>query len=146
MRYARSGDRMGLVAAEIFWRSYENLVKSEFGGLTEFRGELGRARMGISQLQRHSGFGLIRRCPKTQRESALMIKSRFVPTIAVWNLNFPICDRGKSAWLETKSRTADTPACREVILGRLAQLVRAPRLHRGGRGFESLSAHPRITK
>ncbi len=25
--------------------------------------------------------------------------------------------------------------------GRLAQLVRAPRLHRGGRGFESLSAH-----
>jgi hypothetical protein len=25
--------------------------------------------------------------------------------------------------------------------GRLAQLVRAPRLHRGGRGFESLTAH-----
>lgn len=26
-------------------------------------------------------------------------------------------------------------------VGRLAQLARAPRLHRGGRGFESLSAH-----
>src|SRR3954469_7466690 len=26
-------------------------------------------------------------------------------------------------------------------LGRLAQLVRAPRLHRGSRGFESLTAH-----
>lgn len=26
--------------------------------------------------------------------------------------------------------------------GLLAQLVRAPRLHRGGRGFESLTAHP----
>ena len=25
--------------------------------------------------------------------------------------------------------------------GRLAQLARAPRLHRGGRGFEPLSAH-----
>jgi hypothetical protein len=25
--------------------------------------------------------------------------------------------------------------------GRLAQLVRAPRLHRGGRGFEPLTAH-----
>ncbi len=25
---------------------------------------------------------------------------------------------------------------------RLAQLVRAPRLHRGGPGFESLSVHP----
>ena len=29
-----------------------------------------------------------------------------------------------------------------LLDGRLAQLVRAPRLHRGGRGFESLSAHP----
>ena len=29
-----------------------------------------------------------------------------------------------------------------VIAGRLAQLARAPRLHRGGRGFESLIAHP----
>ncbi len=29
----------------------------------------------------------------------------------------------------------------ENILGRLAQLARASRLHRGGRGFESLSAH-----
>src|SRR5262245_42873736 len=27
------------------------------------------------------------------------------------------------------------------VRGRLAQLVRAPRLHRGGRGFESLIAH-----
>lgn len=26
-------------------------------------------------------------------------------------------------------------------IGHLAQLVRAPRLHRGGRGFESLGAH-----
>ena len=28
-------------------------------------------------------------------------------------------------------------------LGRLAQLARAPRLHRGGLGFESLTAHHR---
>ena len=28
-----------------------------------------------------------------------------------------------------------------IRLGRVAQLVRAPRLHRGGQGFESLSAH-----
>lgn len=28
-----------------------------------------------------------------------------------------------------------------IILGRLAQLVRASRLHREGRGFESLSDH-----
>ena len=28
-----------------------------------------------------------------------------------------------------------------ALFGHLAQLVRAPRLHRGGRGFESLSAH-----
>ena len=27
------------------------------------------------------------------------------------------------------------------MFGRLAQLARAPRLHRGGRGFEPLSAH-----
>lgn len=29
----------------------------------------------------------------------------------------------------------------QSIYGRLAQLARAPRLHRGGRGFEPLSAH-----
>ena len=68
-------------------------------------------------------------------------KSLFIPTLPASTLNFPIYDRVKSPWLETKSRTADTPACREVVLGRLAQLVRAPRLHRGGRGFEPLSAH-----
>jgi hypothetical protein len=28
------------------------------------------------------------------------------------------------------------------LYARLAQLVRAPRLHRGGPGFESLSVHP----
>ena len=28
-----------------------------------------------------------------------------------------------------------------IFHGRLAQLARAPRLHRGGRGFESLIAH-----
>ena len=61
---------------------------------------------------------------------------------------FPISGRGHRASLETKSRTADTPACPVMCEcefattpGRLAQLVRAPRLHRGGRGFESLSAH-----
>src|SRR3990167_2810589 len=31
-------------------------------------------------------------------------------------------------------------------IGRLAQLVRAPRLHRGGLGFESLSAYLRVSK
>jgi hypothetical protein len=30
---------------------------------------------------------------------------------------------------------------REGVRGRLAQLVRAPRLHRGGRRFESCTAH-----
>lgn len=30
------------------------------------------------------------------------------------------------------------------MVGRIAQLVRAPLLHRGGRGFESLSAHTGI--
>ncbi len=29
----------------------------------------------------------------------------------------------------------------QILQGRLAQLVRAPRLHRGGLGFESLSAY-----
>ena len=44
--------------------------------------------------------------------------------------------------LENNRRTADTSACLiHSDAGRLAQLVRAPRLHRGGRGFESLSAH-----
>ena len=28
-----------------------------------------------------------------------------------------------------------------IATGRIAQLVRAPRLHRGGQGFESLCAH-----
>ena len=58
-----------------------------------------------------------------------------------FSLNFPILDTVKSASLETKPRTADTPACPDLDCGRLAQLVRAPRLHRGGRGFKSLSAH-----
>ena len=31
-------------------------------------------------------------------------------------------------------------------LGRLAQLVRAPRLHRGGRGFEPLTAHSYLSR
>gem|GEM_PF-5273147 len=48
--------------------------------------------------------------------------------------------------LETKPRTVDTFRCPVTRPGRLAQLVRAPRLHRGGRGFESLSAHPAFAK
>ncbi len=31
----------------------------------------------------------------------------------------------------------------QQLYGRIAQLVRAPRLHRGGQGFESLFAHTR---
>ena len=64
-----------------------------------------------------------------------------MPDFLAFSLNFPILDTVKSASLETKPRTADTPACPDLDCGRLAQLVRAPRLHRGGRGFKSLSAH-----
>src|SRR5687768_462662 len=38
-------------------------------------------------------------------------------------------------------RAAATDAASVVISGRLAQLVRAPRSHRGGRRFESVNAH-----
>ena len=64
-----------------------------------------------------------------------------MPDFLAFSLNFPILGTVKSASLETKPRTVDTPACPVLDRGRLAQLVRAPRLHRGGRGFESLSAH-----
>ncbi len=57
------------------------------------------------------------------------------------SLNFPILDRANTDSLETNPRTVNTPACPSLNSGRLAQLVRAPRLHRGGRGFKSLSAH-----
>ena len=67
--------------------------------------------------------------------------SPFMPDFLAFSLNFPILDTVKCPSLETKPRTADTPACPDLDCGRLAQLVRAPRLHRGGRGFESLSAH-----
>ena len=67
--------------------------------------------------------------------------SQFIPDLLAISLNFPILDTLKSASLETKPRTADTPLCPDSDYGRLAQLVRAPRLHRGGRGFEPLSAH-----
>jgi hypothetical protein len=57
------------------------------------------------------------------------------------SLNFPIPEPANTDSLETKTRTVNTPACPDLNRGRLAQLVRAPRLHRGGRGFKSLSAH-----
>ena len=43
----------------------------------------------------------------------------------------------------TQNVIAECPSLRAPMLsqGRLAQLVRAPRLHRGGRRFESCTAH-----
>jgi hypothetical protein len=38
-------------------------------------------------------------------------------------------------------RQTSTDREKDKLNARLAQLVRAPRLHRGGRGFESLSAY-----
>ena len=39
------------------------------------------------------------------------------------------------AWFEARKVVYNQP------VGRLVQLVRTPLLHRGGRGFESLTAH-----
>ena len=51
---------------------------------------------------------------------------------------------GREPVANDKSVVYNLRAAHRVLcsLGRLAQLVRAPRLHRGGRGFEPLAAHP----
>ena len=41
----------------------------------------------------------------------------------------------------SKQRRTRRPSSGQATTGRLAQLVRAPRLHRGGRRFESCTAH-----
>src|SRR3954452_4542007 len=43
-------------------------------------------------------------------------------------------------WIDIGGQAAAVFFC-DAVPGRLAQLVRAPRLHRGCRGFESLTAH-----
>ena len=55
---------------------------------------------------------------------------------------------GSSPLLRTIQLTRDRTLIKILthIIGRLAQLVRASRLHREGRGFESLSAHHRFRK
>jgi hypothetical protein len=45
-----------------------------------------------------------------------------------------------------EARDRRSPLTRLHEVGRLAQLVRAPRLHRGSRGFESLTAHHNLER
>lgn len=53
-------------------------------------------------------------------------------------------DQVGSAGRRRGGRRLQSSAVADARVGRIAQLVRAPRLHRGGRGFEPLSAHQRI--
>ena len=55
-----------------------------------------------------------------------------------YSANFRFADTRGQDWVRENRMFSEFP---KATFGRLAQLARAPRLHRGGRGFESLSAH-----